>query len=311
MPDNSPTTKIEDFNWVKNNGIFMPMINDTGRNKFYKAAIEDAVKDKIVVDIGAGTGMLSFLAARAGARKVYVIEMDRGRADFAKILIEKLEMSDVIEVVNKNFLDTSIPSDIYVSETIGNQLFDENIIGISEHARQHGGEFIPSKFEVWAEVYDDHPIFALVQTNSDAFEFQPDIEIHPAFKSNINVAFQTQHPATDTLYRANTIVNLFAMLPKFNDLRLTKIFKTDNIVVDLNSKINIDDIKLTIPYSVAENKTICVVLFWKAIYGKHQMHVSSTIWANPNKVILSRVKVPKMDITMWYDPILKDWRLNF
>ena len=237
--------------------------------------------------------------------------MDSSRAAYIQNIVKQLGLSNQIEVVNKNFLDTNIPADIYVSETIGNQLFDENIIGISEHARQHGGEFIPSKFEVWAEVYDDHPIFALVQTNSDAFEFQPDITIDSKFEELIDNDFKSHHPLADTLYRANSIVNLFAMLPKFNDLRLTKIFKTDNIVVDLNSKINIDDIKLTIPYSVAENKTICVVLFWKAIYGKHQMHVSSTIWANPNKVILSRVKVPKMDITMWYDPILKDWRLNF
>ena len=40
MTDNTVTHSTEDFDWFKNNGIYMPMINDTGRNIAYKAAIE-------------------------------------------------------------------------------------------------------------------------------------------------------------------------------------------------------------------------------------------------------------------------------
>jgi predicted RNA methylase len=71
------------MDWLKDDGIFLPMINDTGRNIFYKAAIESSVKDKVVVDIGAGTGLLSILAAKAGAKKVIAVEKD---PDIFKIL---------------------------------------------------------------------------------------------------------------------------------------------------------------------------------------------------------------------------------
>lgn len=51
------------------------MLNDAPRMKFYRDAIAAAdVKGKVVVDVGAGTGILSLLAARAGAKRVIAIE---------------------------------------------------------------------------------------------------------------------------------------------------------------------------------------------------------------------------------------------
>jgi len=57
--------------------IHEDMIKDSVRTGSYKAAIEtnkEAFKDKIVLDIGCGTGILSIFCARAGAKHVYAIE---------------------------------------------------------------------------------------------------------------------------------------------------------------------------------------------------------------------------------------------
>jgi len=57
--------------------IHEEMLKDTTRTRAYQRAIEENpndFKDKIVLDIGCGTGILSIFAARAGAKHVYAIE---------------------------------------------------------------------------------------------------------------------------------------------------------------------------------------------------------------------------------------------
>ncbi len=64
---------------------FGAMISDQARMSAYQAAIEQSVRQgDVVVDLGAGTGVLSLLAAKAGASHVYAIEtnalVERGPA---------------------------------------------------------------------------------------------------------------------------------------------------------------------------------------------------------------------------------------
>lgn len=53
------------------------MIKDKVRTESYQKAIEgnpEAFKDKVVLDIGCGTGILSLFAARAGAKLVIGVD---------------------------------------------------------------------------------------------------------------------------------------------------------------------------------------------------------------------------------------------
>jgi hypothetical protein len=313
MTDNTKTNNESEFDWFKQNGIYMPMINDTGRNIAYKKAIELAAPGRTVCDIETGTGFLSILAAKAGATHVYSVEMDVGRANFARNIIEQVGLSDRITVINKNFFDTDIHADLYISETIGSQIFNEFTIDIAAHALRHGGIYLPGSFDLHLEVYEDHPIFSLVMAGSSAWEFQPDIEIDSTFENLINQGFQQQHPVDQTLYRATTINNLFTILPRFNDLKLNKLYQTEPVRIDLNQPVDQNNIMLTIPRNdFYFPYTQVVVLFWTAhMYGDVTMNVRDTWWGNPAKTILPHTRDHDADIKMWYDPAITDWRLQY
>ena len=325
MTDNTITQSPDDFDWFKNNGIYMPMINDTGRNIAYKAAIERVAPGSVMCDIGTGTGLLSILAAKAGAKKVYSIEMDPGRAKFARDMIDQLGITN-IQVINKNFLRCDrgdIPDDIdyFISETIGNPIFNENIVDLSKHAKQWGGTFIPGKIEVTAEVYRNHPILPLVYAESEAFEFQPDIEIDDAYEKTINDTFQQKHPADSTLYRFNYVNNLLQQLPNFKadgiDLKFNCEYRHEPFVVDLNSaNTSVDDIVFTIPKenlpSFCKYEHFVILLKWRAsMVDDINMNVEDTIWGSPAKTVLVRVRNTNANIKIWYDHKIENWRLNY
>ena len=79
------------FNSYSSFYIHEEMIKDSVRTNAYRDAImnnPEAFKDKIVLDIGAGTGILSIFAARAGAKHVYALEFAH-IADYTTEIIKK------------------------------------------------------------------------------------------------------------------------------------------------------------------------------------------------------------------------------
>ena len=67
------------------------MLCDTIRTESYKNSLSfEVVKDKVVLDVGCGTGILSMFAARSGARKVYAVD-EAEILHFAKANIKENE----------------------------------------------------------------------------------------------------------------------------------------------------------------------------------------------------------------------------
>ena len=139
------------------------MLRDEIRNEAYRLAIAHVVKPgDVVLDMGAGTGILSIFAAVAGAKKVYAVE----RTEVAAVairMIEKNGFTDRIEVIQQDLEDVTLPEkvDVIVSEWMGGFGVDENMLAPLVMARDRwlkpGGKIIPERvtsFVAAAEVAD-------------------------------------------------------------------------------------------------------------------------------------------------------------
>jgi type I protein arginine methyltransferase len=143
------------------------MLEDVHRTSKYHAGILGNTEDfsgKIVLDVGAGTGILSLFAAQAGAKKVYAVE-GTSAADYACRLIEHAGLTDRIEVLRGRLdeveLDTKV--DVIISEPWGFFLFHERMIEVFLSARDRflvdGGKLFPSVAKVWLAPFRDDELY--------------------------------------------------------------------------------------------------------------------------------------------------------
>ena len=121
------------------------MLNDDVRMEaYYKAIMESgAFKGKVVLDIGAGTGVLSVWAAKAGAKHVYAIEATE-IADKARAVVAANGVGDVVTVINERVENVKLEGlpdggeqqvDIIVSEWMGLALLRESMVDVVLDAR--------------------------------------------------------------------------------------------------------------------------------------------------------------------------------
>jgi protein arginine N-methyltransferase 1 len=143
----------------------LSMLLDEARMTAYQRAIASSVRPgDVVVDIGAGTGILSFLACSAGASKVYAIE-GGPVIEVAHELCQRNGFGDRVVLINdwSTAVDVPEPADVVITETIGNAAIDEGIIAWTIDARRRllrpGGLVVPQRVGVWiaaVESWDDH-----------------------------------------------------------------------------------------------------------------------------------------------------------
>ena len=115
------------------------MVSDKKRVGAFKKAIMKSCKGKIVLESGAGSGILSILAAKAGAKKVYAIEIDTIVADFAKENIKKCGYENIITILNKDVRKVSLKDiggekiDVVIAENLTTWEVTEPQIPVMNH----------------------------------------------------------------------------------------------------------------------------------------------------------------------------------
>lgn len=84
------------------------MLSDARRVEPFLRAIQKVATGRVVMESGTGTGILSILAARAGAKKVYAVEIDPVMAKIAAENIARSGYAHIITLLRKSTLDVTV-----------------------------------------------------------------------------------------------------------------------------------------------------------------------------------------------------------
>jgi len=143
------------------------MLEDEVRTSAYQRGIiinRPDFEGRTVLDVGAGTGILSIFAAQAGARRVFAVEQTAA-ADFARRLIAHNKVSDRVDVIQATLSDLTLPEqvDIIISEPWGFFLFHERMVETFLRARDRflrpGGALFPATGRVWLAPFSDRELY--------------------------------------------------------------------------------------------------------------------------------------------------------
>ena len=127
------------------------LVTDRVRNEAFWQALKAVIRpgETVVADIGAGTGLLGMMAARLGAKEVYLYET----AEVAGLARDLLKLNKVRNCVlfpcHSTEMENPPRVDVVVSETLGNYPLEEDIVATLKDAKRRHlkprGIMIPSR----------------------------------------------------------------------------------------------------------------------------------------------------------------------
>uniref|UniRef100_A0A8B9GWG1 Coactivator-associated arginine methyltransferase 1 n=1 Tax=Astyanax mexicanus TaxID=7994 RepID=A0A8B9GWG1_ASTMX len=130
----------------------------------------------VVLDVGCGSGILSFFAAQAGARKVYAVEAST-MAQHAEVLVNSNRLMDRVVVIPGKVEEVTLPEqvDIIISEPMGYMLFNERMLESYLHAKKFlkpNGKMFPTIGDVHLAPFTDEQLY-MEQFTKANFWYQP------------------------------------------------------------------------------------------------------------------------------------------
>ncbi len=128
------------------------LLGDRVRNTAFRRALQKVIVQgkTVLVDLGSGTGYLSFLASKLGAKHCYGYEVGEV-ADTSRALAKRNGIK-CCTFVRAHSTDIDMPpvADVLLSETLGNYALEENIIETIEDGKRFlkkGGTIIPAQID--------------------------------------------------------------------------------------------------------------------------------------------------------------------
>ncbi len=154
---------------------------DASRLGAYRRALEElVVPGSVVLDLGAGTGILGLLACRAGARRVYSVDRG-GIIELAREIGERSGFGDRIRFIRGASTDVTLPemADLVVADQAGFLGHEAGLLAFfDDAAKRHlkpGGRLVPSALDLFVAPVDSSASWAPVGFwggRQEGFDFQ-------------------------------------------------------------------------------------------------------------------------------------------
>ncbi|XP_064360593.1 protein arginine N-methyltransferase 1 isoform X3 [Dromaius novaehollandiae] len=158
------TSKDYYFDSYAHFGIHEEMLKDEVRTLTYRNSMfhnRHLFKDKVVLDVGSGTGILCMFAAKAGARRVIGIECS-SISDYAVKIVKANKLDHVVSIIKGKVEEVELPVekvDIIISEWMGYCLFYESMLNTVIYARDKwltpDGLIFPDRATLYVTAIED------------------------------------------------------------------------------------------------------------------------------------------------------------
>merc|ERR1712241_1198388 len=201
------TSKDYYFDSYAHFGIHEEMLKDEVRTLTYRNSMyhnKHLFKDKIVLDVGCGTGILSMFAAKAGAKQVFGVDMS-GIVEQARTIVDKNGFTDKVSIIRGKIEEIKLPVekvDIIISEWMGYCLFYESMLDSVLFARDKwlasDGLMFPDRATLYVTAIEDR------QYKDDKINWWDDVY---GFDMSCIRSVALQEPLVDVVDRNQVVAN--------------------------------------------------------------------------------------------------------
>lgn len=183
---------LDCIDFENHNGVYLPMINDVARNQFYDQILTE-VQDQDCVEIGFGTGFLSMLALKHGARSIVAYESDPIRYQLGCEVIRVLKLQDRITLINQRYDHTcEHEQQVVFTETVDDNIWGEGLY--NSLPRQLGKRFLPGQYflEIHAIPISTDIASSVIQAHEEN-HFSPGVDVDTKFVSYVNLLLSKKY----------------------------------------------------------------------------------------------------------------------
>ena len=272
------------------------MLNDVSRNHFYDQVLTE-VRDQHCVEIGFGTGLLSMLALKHGARSIVAYESDPDCYRLGCEVIKMLKLQDRITLINQRYNHTcEHDHSVVFTETVDDNIWGEGLY--SSLPRRPGKRFLPGQYflEIYVMPISADIASSLIRAHEE-HQFSPGVDIHPQFVSYINLLLSKKY---------NKSVKLKVKLPEgATELAPMSVYTdwtinntcVDQYLVDVNTMFVDNHIREL--YTETVDQPVLIVPKAGMQHGDHRFYLDSGHWKLPANPAV--INAPNSQVTVKHD----------